>query len=399
MHELDFNALLSPLSAEHFLAEYWESKPMLLKRADNAYYDSLLKLTDLEHHVSRAGTRYPDIRLAKGGAFFPPEAYTYDVKYGDEVFRGLCDLEKLVTEYSNGATLTLPALHLGSTPLGRLCRQLEAELDHAVHANAYLTAANADGFTPHYDTHEVFALQIAGVKHWRIYPPAMDLPHRSQPFCPDRYALPSAPLMQFDLAAGDLLYLPRGYVHTTATTECFSAHVTLGISVYTWIDLLSELLQGGVELPELRRALPPGFAHRQELGCELSQRLTGLLDRLGATLDAAAVRERFFEKVRSARTRGATEFRADASVIGPDTPLRVAATDCRLSRERDGLVLQLHGRRVRLQTAVSPILEAMCRATPFTLRSLPADVSLEARLALGRYLHGLGFLRPLDETG
>ena len=396
MHELDFNALLSPLSAGHFLAEYWESRPMLLKRADNTYYDSLLTVTDLERYVSRGGSRYPQVRLAKQGAFYAPEAYTYDVKYGDEVFRGLPDLEKIFTEYSSGATVTLPALHLASAPLGRLCRQLETELDHSVHANAYLTPANAIGFTPHYDTHDVFVLQIAGAKHWRIYRPPTELPHRSQPFRPERHTLPPAPLMELELAPGDLLYLPRGYIHTTETARSFSAHVTIGVTVYTWIDVLSALVQGAIEVPELRRALPPGFAHEAKARRELSQRLPGLLERLRATLDAQATVERFGAKVRAARPRAPMEFRAEACAVGPDTPLRIAAdASYRLSREGDELVLQLDGRRVRLQADLSAIIDAVCRAASFTSRGLPSDVSLEARTALVRYLHGLGFLQQL----
>lgn len=393
-HEFNFGALLWPLSVEHFLAEYWERKPLLLKRGDSTYYDSLLTIAHLERYVSRGGARYPEIRLAKGGGFYAPEAYTHDVKYGDEIFRGLPDVEKIFTEYSSGATVTLPALHLASAPLGRLCRQLETELDHSVHANAYLTPATAAGFTPHYDTHEVFALQIAGAKHWRIYPPPTELPHRSQPFSPERYTLPSTPLMECDLAAGDLLYLPRGYVHTTATAERFSAHLTIGIAVYTWIDMLSEVVQTALEMPELRRALPPGFAHRAEVRRELAQRLPELFDRMRVALDAQAAGERFAAKVRSARPRAPMEFRADACVIGPDTPLRIAEdNDYRLSRERDGVVLHLNGRRVRLHPAVAPILDAVCQAASFTPRTLCSDVSLDARIALARYLHGLGFLR------
>lgn len=396
MHGFDFNALLDPLRAEHFLAEYWESKPLLLKRADSTYYHPLLRLGDLERHVSRAGARYPEVRLAKGGAFYAPEGYTYDIRYGDEVFRGLSDLEKIFTEYSGGATVTLPALHLAAASLGRLCRQIEAELDHAVHANAYLTPAHASGFAPHYDTHEVFVLQIAGTKSWRIYPPPLKHPHRSQPFCPDRYALPSAPLLEADLAAGDLLYLPRGHVHTTATAASFSAHVTIGVAVYTWIDVLSDLVQGAIEAPDLRRALSPGFAHGPKAGHDLVQRLPGLLDRLKAGLDAPATAERFTAKVRGARARMPMEFRADARAIGPDTRLRVAADiDYRLLHEGPGPVLQLNGRRVRLQEGLFPVIDAVCRAASFTPRGLPSEVSLEARTALARYLHGLGFLQQL----
>jgi ribosomal protein L16 Arg81 hydroxylase len=394
--KFDLSTLLGPLTTERFLAEHWESKPLLLQRRDSAYYDSLLTIADVERYISRGDARYPAIRIAKSGAFYAPEAYTHDVRYGDEVFRGVADLERIFSEYSSGATVTLPALHLGWPPLGRLCRQLEAELDHSVHTNAYLTPANAAGFTPHYDTHEVFVLQICGTKHWRVYAPQLKLPHRSQPFSPERYKLPSEPVMDFDLAAGDLLYLPRGYVHTTTTAEHFSAHVTIGITVYTWVELASELLQSSIELEEFRAALPPGFAHRPAESAELSERLPALMDRLRAALDSEVLGDRFAARVRNARPRAPIEFRADAFTIGPDTPLRIVeGTEYQLFRDRDGLVLELNGRRVRLQTAVAPALEALSRTESLTPRSLPPDISLEARLALARYLHGLGFLRRL----
>ena len=395
--EFDLSRLLRPLSPEHFFAAHWEREPLRLQRGDRSYYDSLLTRANLEQYLSSADARYPAIRLARSGAFYPPEAYTRDVKYGDEVFRGVPDVEKIFTEYMSGATVTLPGLHRTWPPLGRLCTRLESELDHSVHTNAYLTPPRASGFTPHYDTHEVFVLQIAGVKHWRIYPPPLTLPHRSQTFSPDRYELPGTPLMEFDLAAGDLLYLPRGYVHTTTARESSSAHVTIGITVYTWVELLSELLQSSVDLPELRAALPPGFAHRPQVQEQLSQRLGELIDRVRVSADTAAVSERLIARVRSLKARPPTRFQTDPAEIEPDSRLRVAdGIEYRVLREGESLILELAGRRVRLQSAVAPTLEAACRAESFTARSLASDLSLDARLALLRYLHGLGFLQRLE---
>ena len=53
MREFDFNAQLSRMSADHVLANCWESRPMLLKRADHTYYESIMTATDLERRVSR----------------------------------------------------------------------------------------------------------------------------------------------------------------------------------------------------------------------------------------------------------------------------------------------------------------------------------------------------------
>jgi hypothetical protein len=55
--------------------------------------------------------------------------------------------------------------------------------------------------------------------------------------------------------------------------------------------------------------------------------------------------------------------------------------------------LEVEGRRIRLQAAVAPALEVIGRGEVFTAQSLPANISLDARLALVRYLHGLGVLQ------
>lgn len=383
------------MSVEKFFDEYWERQPLLLQRHSSEHYGALLRIEDIEQYLSRGDVRYPAVRLAKGGGFYPPEAYSQDIRYGDEVFRGVIDVEKLFTEYSSGASVTLPALHRAWPPLGRLCAQLEAQLDHSVHTNGYLTPANAAGFTPHYDTHEVFVLQVGGSKHWRVYPPPIAQPHRSQVFSPDAYKPPATALMEFTLTSGDLLYLPRGYVHTTFTSQSYSAHVTIGVTTYTWIELLSELVQSGITDPTLRSTLPPGFAHDPGQRALLQQRLGDLIGHL-SSLDRDALIERFTQRVRAARTRAPAQFTADVGVVGPDSTLRVnAQREFSLSPEQTDLVLILEGRRIRLQLAVRPTLEAMCAAQSFTAKTLSSNISLDARMSLIRYLHGLGFLQLL----
>src|SRR3974390_2309223 len=64
--------------------------------------------------------------------------------------------------------------------------------------------------------------------------------NRTQTFTPTGYV--PRPLFELELKQGDLLYLPRGYVHAAHTSQVHSAHVTIGISVYTWVELLSELI-------------------------------------------------------------------------------------------------------------------------------------------------------------
>lgn len=394
--ELDLEALLRPVELETFFSHHWEQKPLLISRGDPTFYDALLTLADVEAFISRGDVRYPALRLARDGRFYPPEAYTQDFRYGDEVFRGMPDLQKIHTEYSSGATVTLPAWHRAWPPLGRLCARLEEQLDHVINTNVYLTPPRAAGFTPHYDTHEVFVLQIAGSKHWQIHAPPLALPHRSQTFAFASYVAPERAMQEFDLSPGDLAYLPRGYVHTTTTSEQPSLHVTIGVTVYTWVEMLLEWIQSSIEEPAFRHGLPPGFAHRPELRPRLSQRLAELVQQLSRSVHVEAVSERFVKRVLGARQKAPLPFRTDAGSVTAETRLRVVpGVDYSTARDPENLILILEGRRIRLQAAVASTLEAMCRLESFTPSSLPSDLSLQARLSLVRYLCGLQFLETM----
>lgn len=211
---LNLEALLRPIGIDQFFERYWEHNYLHLQGRSATHYQQLMSTQDLEQIISHPDARYPAIQLAKGGQYFPREAYTRDLKFGSEVFMGVPDPQRISIEYRNGASIVLPALHRTWSPLRNLCSALEMQLDHVPHGNAYITPGNAAGFTPHYDVHEVFVLQIAGKKRWSLYPPTIKLPHRSQPFSAQGYTAPS-PMAQIDLSPGIFcicraaIYIPR----------------------------------------------------------------------------------------------------------------------------------------------------------------------------------------------
>jgi ribosomal protein L16 Arg81 hydroxylase len=310
----DFTRLIQPISPDDFFAEYWEKKPLLIQRHDPGYYQSLISYQDMENYISRTDARYPAIKLVKKGAtyfdaFYPPEFYTVNVKHGADVFAGMVDTDKVIAAYRAGSSVALPELHLSWDPLGALCATLEKYFDHAVRVNAYITPGNSKGFAPHYDTHEVIVLQIGGKKCWRVYEPPFLLPLVAQKFNPNNYITPQQPLLEVILEPGDLLYLPRGYVHAAATTpDSFSAHATIGITPYTWMELAAQMFMSCMESPRFRRALPPGFVRRGELKETLRQGLIEMLDELKENGDFDKFIDTFKNRVVSDRGRNQGSF-------------------------------------------------------------------------------------------
>jgi len=388
---LNFEVLLAPIGVGQFLERYWERSYLHIEGRSPGYYQSLLTTTDIEQIVCNPDARFPAIQMARGGKYFPPEAYTRDVKFGSEVFTGVPDLQRISIEYRNGASVVLPALHRSWKPLRNLCATLEAQIDHVPHANAYITPGNAAGFTPHYDVHEVLVLQIAGSKRWSLYPAPIRLPYRSEPFTPHGYSVPT-PLAHIDLNPGDLLYLPRGQVHSAVTSESYSAHVTIGITVYTWADLASGLSADAAADETLRQALPAGFATRAELRGLLRQRLAALSGhRTG--IDHDELIDRFLQRVRSGRSVPAQGFRIDVVAIDANSPLQAPAPHCyRISMDAGATILEFNSKRHILPGGTASTLRAMSERDVFRTADLPGEMSIEARLGLSRYLLEVGFL-------
>ena len=393
---LDPTALIAPIGFDDFLRDHWERKPLHLARGDARYYDGVITNADLDRIISSADLRYPAIQLARGGSYLAPEAYTKNIKHGTEFFNGVPDLQQIQSEYRSGATVVLPALQRTWPALRHLCAALEDELSHPVHANAYLTPGDSPGFTPHYDTHEVFVLQIAGTKRWRVFEPAQPLPHRSQPFTPVGFALPP-PLLELDLKPGDLLYLPRGYVHAAHTSHGHSAHITIGITVYTWVELIAELANAAKEIAALRAALPPGFAVREEIKQTLPQNLVQCLDLLRNGIDGERLVEGFLQRIGSARPRPQEAFHSDARVVGLQTRLKAPDRGAyRVSMEQRGIVLEFAGKKFVLPEKIRVTIDEMCKRQSFRPGELSGPLDNEAKLNLARYLHSEHFLTLVD---
>jgi ribosomal protein L16 Arg81 hydroxylase len=119
--------------------------------------------------------------------------------------------------------------------------------------------------------------------------------------------------MEVELAPGDLLYLPRGFVHSTATARESSLHITLGVTVFTWVELLAEWFQTSKAYPRYRRALEPGFAHDPEARARLKGELPEIIAELQKLADYDALIDSFARRVGSGAFRTAERFETEVT--------------------------------------------------------------------------------------
>jgi ribosomal protein L16 Arg81 hydroxylase len=276
-----------------FADQYWGQQPLLSPAADlPAGFTELLNADAIDELVSQRGLRTPFLRVAKNGTTLADKAFTAPGGVGAGIADQVSD-DKLVRLFADGSTLVLQALHRVWPPILEFCQQLAAELRHPVQANAYVTPPQNQGFSAHYDVHDVFVLQIEGEKRWRIHPPVLESPLRDQPWNDRKAAVEKRaqepPLIEALLRPGDCLYLPRGYLHAATALGGVSTHLTLGVHVWTRFALAERVMDQAVRSlvnhPAMRASLPLGVdaADPSEVRQDLELIIAALVDAVERT--------------------------------------------------------------------------------------------------------------------
>lgn len=330
--------------------------------------------------MTASGVRMPAFRLVRDGAPLPASEYTQEIPWRPGRFDGLARVDRVAQEHAAGATIVLQALQLHWHPAALYCRGLERALGFPVQANAYATPAAAQGFAVHHDTHDVFVLQVAGRKRWRIYAPVLELPLATQRWSP-ALGEPGAPVEELTLHPGDTLYVPRGWPHEAIAQEDASLHLTIGLHPPTRLDALRAALdECAAEDVAFRRGIGDG-----ELPPELLERLAR---RLTPEAVARRARRRFVDSRRPILDGQLTQI--GAAVAADDLVERRPT----VIAELDGATLRFEGKQVAFPDAARATVAALASAGgPVRARDLPGGLDEASRLVVVRRLIREGFLR------
>lgn len=274
-----FSDLIYPKSLQNFEEGYWENQVLHIQREDPHYYKNLFSIEDLDLLLEYNRPRGNSIRVVKNQQPLNPTIY--------ENTDGSLNLNQLYAAYSDGNTIVINEIQRFWDPIKKLIENIRQHLGHHAVANLYLTPENEKALSPHYDTHDVFALQISGEKHWIVYDDTYyktPLMHSFQPIF-QREQLTGA--REITLKAGDVLYMPRGVPHEAYTQDQSSMHITIGIHSTQWLDFISKaILNLGQKHIELRKALPIGYLDAMEdeiipslIQEQLSTILKGIFDK------------------------------------------------------------------------------------------------------------------------
>ncbi|CAE7922083.1 unnamed protein product [Symbiodinium sp. KB8] len=247
-----FTQLIRPLTVDAFFRDVWERAPRAFQGA-------------LESCLAPLSWEVLDEVLLRALAPGCPEETEL------VIYKGLKPSEEYsspAAAYLDGASIIVNHVDKVWRPVFELCRALREF--PSLYANCYVTPQESQAAPPHADDRDVLVFQLEGTKHWKIYGEApIYMPYPSEQVGKNGLEVPpelldSTPAFEQTLKVGDVLYVPRGYVHEATTQNEASLHLTVAVPTYDWTvsrvlcDALQTLLDGpgGREENPWRRAVP-----------------------------------------------------------------------------------------------------------------------------------------------
>ena len=201
------DAPLGGLSPRAFLRRYWQKRQLLVRRALHGFRGAIGKSA----LFSLAARRDVESRLVKRRG--------NDWRVGSGPF----SRSSLEETGARNWTLLVNGVNHHAAAAERLLRRFaflpQARLDDVMVSYA----APGGGVGPHFDSYDVFLVQGAGRRIWRL---SRKGAFSCEPQAPLRLIRDFVPDEEYLLEPGDLLYLPPGWGHDgVALDECFTCSV------------------------------------------------------------------------------------------------------------------------------------------------------------------------------
>lgn len=226
--------VLGPVTETDFFENYWEQNPLHVSRSSTDQFAPLLTLEAIECALSTQPLFFPSVQLTQSNQ-------TIEVsEYADESRRILP--HRLIERHHEGASIVISQAHEIVTSLANFRRDIQNELKLRCQTNVYLSPPGQQGFNAHFDSHDVFILQVAGTKIFNFYDGGIELPYQHDGFQAGTHTV-GALSQSIALEPGDTLYIPRGVMHDAVATEQTSLHITLGVYANTLRDVLMEMVK------------------------------------------------------------------------------------------------------------------------------------------------------------
>lgn len=218
-------SIIAPIAEEDFFDNYYEKKLLHISRNNPNYFDDIINLEDIDSIIDSGHLYYPDFNLKKKEGQNALQPWLNDALKNPTL---KINQGELYRQVAAGQTLIINTIEKWLPKFNHFMVSMGNRLGVEHSANVYITPPKEQGFSWHYDDHDVCILQIMGNKVWSLIEEDSSLPDANFKSKSPRIEAPEHST-QIILKAGDMLYIPRGMYHKAVTEDVASVHVTLAI--------------------------------------------------------------------------------------------------------------------------------------------------------------------------
>nr|WP_033908455.1 cupin domain-containing protein [Neisseria meningitidis] len=260
------------MERKYFHENYLYKKPFIFKKALDV---SCISWKEINELYQRADPTDWQFKFRKG-EIIPKEAY---VESFNDVGRIRHRFNKTaVYQYlQDGATMVYN--RIDNEPfVDTIAKQVAQFAQAQTVVSGYLAFGSSSSYRNHWDTRDVFAVQLIGKKHWTISAPNFDMPLYMQQAKDMPHITPSKTVdMEVILEAGDILYIPRGWWHNPMPMNCETFHLAIGTFPPNGYNYMEWLMKKIPDIQSIRQNFI-GWEHDQKNLDDSAQAVTEMMN-------------------------------------------------------------------------------------------------------------------------
>ena len=373
-----FTDLIAPVSEEEFFATYHDRQFLHVRAEDTDKFADVMSWEILTNMLNMTSIWSPvSLGIFLDTKAIPAAQYCREAidRANQPSFQP--DAEKVKSWLRRGASLVANDIDTLWPGTAAAATALEQRLGGRAQSNLYCSWNQHQAFDTHFDTHEVFALHVAGEKVWRIYEGRLDRPIANEDFKSLDQAYHDehrgAVAAEVTLRPGDLLYIPRGQYHDALASSDGAIHLSFGITHIIGIDVLTMLFEQAMADPLFRSNMPlpeSGPEKRRQWLGTFADRLheIGKSDALADRLEAYRGTFRYY--------RGGFDLPADALERKSDERFEVIVRSLDVVKRNGKFVLHSANASVPIPDDLAPPLSWIIARENFSQAELAAEFPL-----------------------
>lgn len=259
------------INKDIFKNDFLYKKPCLFKKAIDS---SNISWKDINELYSRGDVSHRDFKLMNGYEVPKKEYIESYNSLGVTEYR--CITSVLYEYLRNGATLVRNRIN-NEPFVNQISKQIANFAEARTLVGGYAAFSSKSSYKSHWDTRDVYAVQLLGRKRWILKKPNFDFPlYMQQTKSFPNIKEPEEIYMDVILEAGDILYIPRGWWHDPLPLDEETFHLAVATFAPTGFEYMRWLQNVMPDILDCRKNFT-NFKNDAEMINSLSQQIAEVI--------------------------------------------------------------------------------------------------------------------------